>query len=68
MLNRSALLLHYKAPAVQWINDADPSPGGKPIAQEEVNRDRTVYLISDAVAESPAEVRRWGKANWRSLF
>ncbi|MCE9663866.1 hypothetical protein LY622_10465 [Halomonas sp. M5N1S17] len=68
MLNRSALLLRYKAPAVQWINDADPSPGGSPVTAEEVNHDRIVYLVSDEVSESPEEVRRWVKANWRNLF
>lgn len=68
MLNRSALLLRYKAPAVQWINDADPSPGGSSVTLEEVNSDLTVYLVSDEVAESPEEVRRWVKANWRTLF
>ena len=68
MLNRSALLLRYKAPAVQWINDADPSPGGSSVTLAEVNSDLTVYLVSDEVAESPEEVRRWVKANWRSLF
>lgn len=68
MLNRSALLLRYKAPAVQWINDADPSPSGSSVTLEEVNSDLTVYLVSDEVSESPEEVRRWVKANWRNLF
>ncbi|MCE9682763.1 hypothetical protein [Halomonas alkalisoli] len=44
MLNRSALLLRYKPPAVQWINDADPAPSGRAITAEEVNRDRTLTL------------------------
>ncbi|WP_010629397.1 hypothetical protein [Halomonas sp. KM-1] len=63
MLNRSALLLRYKTPAVQWINDADPAPGSTPITAAEVNRDRTVYLVGDEVAESPEEVWRWVKVN-----
>lgn len=68
MLNRSTLLLHYKPPAVQWINDVDPSPSGNRVTLEEVNSDLTVYLVSDGVSESPEEVRRWVKANWRNLF
>ncbi|WP_416139908.1 hypothetical protein ACM26W_05895 [Halomonas sp. HK25] len=68
MLNRSALLLRYKAPAVQWINDADPSPSGVNVTLKEANSDLTVFLVSDEVSESPEEVRRWVKANWRSLF
>ncbi|TDR52723.1 hypothetical protein DFP85_11147 [Halomonas ventosae] len=68
MLNRSALLLRYKTPAVKWINDADPAPSGGSVTLEEINSDLTVYLISDEVAESPEEVRRWVKANWCSLF
>ncbi|MDW7748761.1 hypothetical protein [Halomonas sp.] len=68
MLNRSALLLRYKAPAVQWINDADPSPGGSCVTLEEVNSDLTVYLVSEDVSASPAAVRKWVKANWCNLF
>ncbi|EWH03045.1 hypothetical protein [Halomonas sp. BC04] len=68
MLNRAALLLRYKAPAVQWINDADPAPSGRAITAEEVNRDRTVYLVGDEVSASPTKVRQWVKANWRNLF
>ena len=44
---------------MQWINDADPAPGGSPITEEEVNRDRTVYLVSDEVADSPRTLKRF---------
>jgi len=48
LINRSALLLRYKEPAVRWINDADPSPSENATTLDEVNKERTVYLIDDA--------------------
>lgn len=68
MINRAALLLRYKSPAVQWINDADPAPSGSTVTSEMVNGDLTVYLVSDEVGGSPEGVRKWVKANWRNLF
>ncbi|OOG21459.1 hypothetical protein B1C78_16210 [Thioalkalivibrio denitrificans] len=68
MLNRAALLLKYKEPAVRWINEADPYPDGKILTIEDVNRERTVYLISDADAGTDDDVRRWVEANFLSLW
>ncbi|MDN3519932.1 hypothetical protein [Halomonas ramblicola] len=50
------------------MNDADPAPSGSTVTLEEVNSDLTVYLVSEEVAASPAEGRKWVKANWRNLF
>lgn len=68
MLNRAALLLKYKEPAVRWINEVDPGPSGKDVTVEDANSDRPIYLIPDEDAESPDAVRHWLKANYRLLF
>ena len=68
MLNRGAFTLRYKQPAVDWINAADPAIGARPIALAEVNQDFTIYLVEDAVVETPAAFRRWLKRNHRALI
>jgi hypothetical protein len=68
MINRAALLFKYKAPAVAWINEAAPYHGSTAITAEDVNSDRTVYLISDEVADTPDSLERWIKANFKVLF
>lgn len=68
MLNRAALLLRYKEPAIRWINDADPSPSGKEVTLEDANSDRSVYLISDEDADTSEAVRSWLEANFRTIF
>ena len=56
MINRAAIILKYKPKAVKWINAADPYVANPKITLEEVNHERTVYLISDEVAEEPDSV------------
>lgn len=68
LLNRAALLLRYKAPAVRWINAVDPNPSAIPVALEDVKSERTVYLISDEAADSSDAVRSWVEVNFRALF
>lgn len=68
MLNRAAVILKYKDPAVQWINDADPYDDDPQISIEEVNRERTVYLISERDADDDKALSRWIKANFAELF
>ena len=68
MLNRAALLLRYKDPAVRWINAVDPNPSAMPVTVEDVNSERTVYLISDEDADSSDGVRNWVEANFRALL
>ncbi len=43
MVNRAALLLRYKQPAVDWINDVDPAKTKRIMTLDEVNEERTVY-------------------------
>lgn len=68
MLNRSALILKYKEPAVNWINQVDPYSDRKQITLEEANRECTVYLISEETAETPGNLRKWIEANVQELF
>jgi hypothetical protein len=67
MLNRAAILLKLKQPAIDWINEADPM-GNPGISLKSGNEDRTVYLVSDEVAEDPVNVMRWLRLNWETLF
>lgn len=68
MLNRAVLILRYKEPAVRWINEADPYPDGGEVTVEGANRECTVYLISDEVADTPQKLRMWVQDNFRMLF
>ncbi len=53
MLNRSAYIVHYKQPFVDWINEADPNPTHT-VTIESANEDSTVYLVE-------YEPRRFGQ-------
>lgn len=64
-VNRAVLILNYKAPAINWMNQVFPD---LPTSLEKVNKDRTVYLISDTAAETEESVNRWLKKNFKSLF
>jgi hypothetical protein len=68
VINRAALLLRYKKPALLWINESDPYPDGRELTLDEVNEDRTIYLISSDEAESSIGAEKWVKANFRELF
>lgn len=68
MINRAALILRYKEPAVRWINEADPVPGSVSISLADVNRERTVYLVSDEDADTDEDIRRWVKENFHALW
>lgn len=68
MINRGALILRYKEPAVRWINDADLAPNPSRLTIEQVNEERTVYLVDDAVGDSPQALERWLKKSYVALF
>lgn len=68
MLNRTALLLRYKKPAIRWINEVDPVEGDIVLSEKQVNTERTVYLISDEAGDSGATKQEWIKRNFRQLF
>lgn len=68
MINRAAILLRYKEPAIRWINEADPADDDPGITAAEVNCERTVYLISDLDGDTQQSVDRWIKHNYQELF
>jgi hypothetical protein len=65
MINRAAILLKAKQPFLDWINQADPEDDNPQLSLEELNEDRTVYLIDDLDAENPEE---WIRLNHGQLF
>ncbi len=68
MINRAAILLRYKEPAVQWINDADPYDDGHEISLESANEERTIYLITDDDGDGPEAASNWVRSNYEVLF
>ncbi len=68
MLNRAALLLRYKEPALVWINESDPYPDAREVTLDEVNEDQVVYLIREEELESSVGAEKWVKENFRALF
>ena len=68
MINRAAVILRYKEPAVAWINEADPINDNAGISIESANEERTVYLIRDTDADTPADVEEWIRLNYEVLF
>lgn len=68
MINRAALLLKYKEPAVRWINSFDPDDGEPDIELDLVNEERTVYLIPDKAAVDDDSVRMWVEINHVALL
>lgn len=68
MINRAAIIIRLKAPAVQWINDADPRDDSHEITLESANRERTVYLIKEEDADDDKTLKKWIKMNYETLF
>ena len=68
MINRAAVILRYKGPAVAWINDAAPCDRDGTITLAAVDEERTVYLISDEDADTDSTLERWIRRNYRQLF
>jgi hypothetical protein len=68
MINRAAVILRYKEPAVAWINKADPYKKNTVVNIESANEERTVYLIRDRDADTPADVEKWINLNYDALF
>lgn len=65
MINRSAIVVRYKEPFIQWINEVNPHPDEDEITSEEANTDATVYLITPADA---ANIEHWIELNYESLL
>ena len=68
VINRAAVILKYREPAIRWINAADPYEDNPCMTRHAVNRERTVYLISDEHAESLATMASWVERHYQDLF
>jgi hypothetical protein len=51
MLNRDLLIIRYKQPFVDWVNEADPRSDGSLVTLESANDDSPAYLIHDCASE-----------------
>lgn len=67
MINRGAILLRYRAPAIRWINEADPYDSPE-LTSDDLQRDQTVYLVSDEDAGGEAAAERWIRRNFAEIF
>ena len=65
MINRGALLLRYKEPFAQWVNSVCPEDLEETLSLEELNSDRTIYLVDDSDVE---EIEQWVALNFSQLF
>ncbi len=65
LVNRAAILLRYKEPFVQWINDADPSDDDAGATLGSANKDKSIYLITNTDAEN---YEIWIELNYKDLF
>lgn len=65
MLNRSALILRYRQPFVDWINAVDPSAGTAILSLDDVNEEHTVLLVE---VEDEEELAAWLDSNHEVLF
>lgn len=60
MMNRAALVLKYKQPALDWINKVDETAQ---LTLEDVNEDGILYLVDEAYGENPRLLLEKGYLN-----
>ena len=70
MINRAAIILRYKQPAVKWVNDANPyhEIDMPEVSLEEINREGAVYLVNDEDADNDGSLSAWIEMNFEVLF
>lgn len=73
MFNRSALILKFKVPAIDWLNTVNasmdiPDELRTTHTLESVNCDRNVYLVHFTLGEDPKKLDKWLKQNAKVLF
>jgi len=65
MLNRDLIVIRFKQPFVDWVNEADPYPDGSRMTLAQVNEDVSTFLIPDYASE---DLEAWLKENFLLLF
>lgn len=68
MINRSAIILRYKEPAIRYINKVERGRGELVLTFADTHEDRTIYLISDEDAEDEKRLDRWVREHYQMLF
>jgi hypothetical protein len=68
VINRAAIMLRYREPAMRWIHAADPHDDDPGMSQEVVNQERTISLIRAEDGETSAAVAAWIERHDRHLF
>ena len=68
MINRGAVILKYKEPAVKWIYEADPVDDDPGITMKDVNCENTIYLVTNEDCDGEVAVERWIRRNYKVLF
>lgn len=67
VINRAAIGVLPRQPFVDWINAADPYPGGAVITLKEAQEEPSAFLIpANGNVDEPG--KRWVQRNWRALF
>jgi hypothetical protein len=65
MINRNLIIIRFKQPFVDWVNEADPSPSNSRMSREEVNDDSPAFLIHDYASE---DFENWLEECYELLF
>ncbi len=65
MLNRALLVIRYKQPFIDWVNEADPRPEGHITKLAQANADSPAYLIHEYATENFEE---WLEDCYFTLF
>lgn len=63
MLNRSAVVVRYRQPFVDWVNSVEPDD--ETLTLESINEDTSVYLVE---VEDEDEFEEWLELNYDLLF
>lgn len=64
-LNRSAIFLLPKQPALDWLLRVDPNP--MDISLEELRKEQEIFLVSQRL-ETHDDAMRWVNQNWKACF
>ena len=68
MVNRGAVILKYKEPAIRWINEADPVKRTSGVTADALVNERTIYLVDVLDVDGDKAVEEWIAANFKNLF
>ncbi|MDZ7751939.1 MAG: hypothetical protein U5S82_09800 [Gammaproteobacteria bacterium] len=68
VINRAAIILRYKQPAIAWLNAVEAPPDGSELTAADTDHESTLYLIAPEDAETWDTVEEWVAINYQTLF